>query len=82
MVCALVILGTPDTTAALQPGSDVTIKISYKDKSYVGKPLAWDGDDLMLLRRDGKISILPVKSHADYKTVDDRFQPYDTDVMR
>jgi hypothetical protein len=82
VVCAAMISGFPDTVAALQSNSDVTVKVSYKNKSYVGKPLAWDGDDMMLLRRDGKITILPVKKHSDYETIDDRFQPYETDVMR
>lgn len=82
IVLAAVMFGSADTMAAWQESPEVTVKVSYKDKSYVGKPLAWDGEDMMLLRRDGKISILPVKAHADYETIDDRFRPFKTDVMR
>jgi hypothetical protein len=61
---------------------DFTVKVPYKSRSYVGKPLAWDGSELMLLRRDGKISILPVKSTEDYDKVSDSFKPYSTSTVR
>ena len=41
---------------------EITIQVPYKEKAYVGRPLAWDGREMMLLRRDGKVSILPVKT--------------------
>ncbi len=67
---------------AAQDATERTIKVSYKNKSYVGKPLAWDGTEMMLLRRDGKISILPVSSPDDYETVNSDFKPYAEDVLR
>ena len=59
-----------------QQTTNVTVKVPYKKKSYVGKPLAWDGSELMLLRRDGKISFLPVGSVDDYQTISSSFEPY------
>ena len=68
--------------AAAQTASESTVKVSYKDKAYVGKPLAWDGQEMMLLRRDGKVNILPVKSSKDYQLVESGFKPYSADTMR
>ena len=78
-VCLWLVLASITTA---QPASDSTIKVFYKKKSYLGKPLAWDGQEMMLLRRDGKINILPVKSPKDYQTVKRSFQPYSVDAMR
>ena len=67
---------------AQQSKVNLTVKIPYKKKSYVGRPLAWDGKDMMLLRRDGKISILPVKSEQDYERVKNGFDPYSKEDIR
>ena len=61
---------------------NVTIKIDYRGKSYYGKPLAWDGKDMLLLRRDGRSSILPVASHDDYQLIADHFKPQRKDTIR
>lgn len=55
---------------------NITIKISKKKKTYVGKPVSWDGQELLMLRRDGRISILPVKSEKDYSKIANGFRPY------
>lgn len=65
-----------------QSQPNLTVKVPYKSRSYVGKPLAWDGRDMMLLRRDGKISVLPVKSDKGYKTVRTGFDPYSASELR
>jgi hypothetical protein len=62
--------------------TNFTIKVNYRDRDFIGRPLAWDGQELMLLRRDGKINILPVKSSEDYDKINDRFKPYSADAMR
>lgn len=69
-------------TAAQQESKVYTISVPYKTRSYVGKPVVWDGKDLMLLRRDGKISILPVKSESDYTTIGTGFKPYSSLELR
>jgi hypothetical protein len=53
--------------------NEMTVKIKIKDRTYVGKPLAWDGKNMQLLRRDGRMTFLPVKSHDDYKVVSTDF---------
>ena len=69
-------------TSVGQSKSNVTIKVPYKSKSYVGKPLAWDGKDMMLLRRDGNISVLPVKTDNDYSIITKGFRSYSSHEIR
>lgn len=59
-----------------------TIRVPYKNGSYVGKPLAWDGREMMLLRRDGKINILPVASEKDFETLSHDFKPLSAESIR
>lgn len=70
------------TSSQAQIVSNVTIKVPYQNGNYVGKPLAWDGNDMMLLRRDGKINILPVTSESDFVTVSNDFQPDSAEAIR
>jgi hypothetical protein len=67
---------------AVAQTTNFTIKVNYRDRDFVGRPLAWDGQELMLLRRDGKINILPVESSDDFNKLSDRFKPYSSDIMR
>ena len=78
----LVLLTLPALAIGQQNKIDMTIKIPYKSKSYFGRPLAWDGREMMLLRRDGKISVLPVKSERDYSRVKTGFDPYSPEDIR
>lgn len=55
---------------------DAMYRVRYKGKSYIGKPMAWDGEELMLLRRNGKLSMLPVAQDKELEKVSSRFQPY------
>lgn len=52
---------------------DMTVKIELKNRTYIGKPLVWDGENMQLLRRDGRMSFLPVKSHDDYQVLSSDF---------
>jgi hypothetical protein len=60
----------------------MTISIPYKGNHYVGKPLAWDGKELLLLRRDGKLNMLPVSNENDYQVVSQGFKPYNSNTLR
>jgi hypothetical protein len=62
--------------------ANLMVRIPYKEHSYVGKPLAWDGREMMLLRRDGKISFLPVGSDDDYETIESGFEPFSSETIR
>lgn len=79
---AIVLLMFPELTLSQQEDVNLTVKIQYKSKSYIGRPLAWDGKDMVLLRRDGKISTLPVKSNEDYKPVRRGFDPLSSTQLR
>ena len=59
-----------------------TVKINFKRKSYIGKPLAWDGREMILLRRDGRISRLPVESQQDFLRLNHGFAPYTAHDIR
>ena len=64
-----------------QPASTAMIKVSYKDRDYVGQPLAWDGQEVVLLRRDGRISRLPATNLTTSDVVNDQFEPYKNEEM-
>ena len=62
--------------------SDMTVKIEVKNRKLVGRPLAFDGKQLALLKRDGRWSTYPVGSMDDVEKVSDKFQPYDSEAIR
>ena len=61
---------------------DVTVRLKFQGKPYYGKPLAWDGEEVVLLRRDGRLAILPAKTTTDFKQVDDQFKPMKPATIR
>ncbi len=80
LTCLLWVYSTTSAEAAVvYPAGgdegDVTVRIEFAGKPYYGKPLAWDGEEVVLLRRDGRLAILPATSTTDFKKVDDRFKP-------
>lgn len=75
-------LGLSSNSFGQGSSNNLTISIPYKSNHYVGKPLAWDGKEMLLLRRDGKLNILPVSSEDDYQTVSRNFKPYSSATLR
>ena len=71
----------PASHAVAQPTSMAMIKVPYKNKDYVGQPLAWDGKEVVLLRRDGRISQLPATDLNTLDVVNDEFEPYNNEEM-
>lgn len=70
-------------SACAQSGRpEITIKVPYKTKTFIGKPVAWDGKKLLLLRRDGRLSFIPVKSEKDFTKIKDDFEPYSSHEIR
>jgi len=61
--------------------SEVMLSVPYKGKEYVGQPLAWDGKEVALFRRDGRISQLPAPDLNKLDIVEDHFKPYGKDEM-
>lgn len=61
---------------------DFTVKVKSKGKSFIGKKLEYDGRDMVLLRRDGRISILRVSNSKDISKVANTFRPYKSEVVR
>jgi len=64
-----------------QVTSDVMISVPYKGKKYVGQPLAWDGKEVALFRRDGRISQLPATDLNALDVVGDHYKPFGRDEM-
>jgi hypothetical protein len=60
---------------------EMTVKIEVNDRAYIGNPLVWDGKNMQLLRRDGRMTFLPVKSHDDYKVLTHSFSPMSRKMM-
>lgn len=74
LVLCLCLFSSNEAVAQKQP--NITIKVSKNKKAYVGKPISWNGDELLMLRRDGRVSTLSVKSEKGYSKVADGFRPY------
>ena len=66
----------PVSHSVAQSTSTAMVNVSYKGKDYIGQPLAWDGKDVVLLRRDGRITRLPVTDLNALDVVKDRYEPY------
>ena len=71
----------PAKHCAAQPISQAMVKVPYKGNDYVGQPLAWDGKDVVLFRRDGRISRLPATDLKKLEVVKEKYKPYSDDQM-
>ncbi len=70
-----------DALFAQNDKREMTIKVEVNKRTYVGKPLVWDGKNMQLLRRDGRMTFLPVKSHDDYEVVSNDFSVMSRNMM-
>ena len=68
--------------ATAADGQKSTVKVELNGRSYVGKQLAYDGRDMVLMRRDGRISILNVKNSSAISRVSGAFEPYQSEFIR
>jgi hypothetical protein len=62
-------------------GQQGMVRISTKGKQLTGQALAFDGANLVLMRRDGRISILPAMT-KDIQPVAAEFKPYSLETVR
>ncbi len=60
---------------------NLTVKVKVKQRTLIGNPLIWDGSQMQLLRRDGRMTQVPVASHDDYKVLPEPFEPYSKTAM-
>jgi hypothetical protein len=58
----------------------ITVKVREKGKTYYGRPLAWDGKKLALLRWDGRISQIEL-SNTKLKIFSKGFAPYSREEL-
>ena len=79
-LCSIALL-CPASRGLAQLTSTAMIKVPYKDKDYIGQPLAWDGKEVALYRRDGRISRLPATDLKSLDVVKDEFEPYASEEM-
>lgn len=62
--------------------NDITVRVKHRGKSFYGKPLAWDGKEVVLLRRDGRMSVLPAPKQSSFETMDTKFVPMKRATIR
>lgn len=62
------------------PKKIITVKIKENNKTYYGRPLAWDGKKLALLRWDGRISQIKLSS-TKLNIFSEGFAPYTTQEL-
>ena len=55
---------------------NLMVKVKVNQRTLIGNPLIWDGSHMQLLRRDGRMTQVPVASHADYQVLPEPFKPY------
>ena len=59
-----------------------TATVVYKNQTFSGQPLGWDGKRIALLGRDGRLNFVPADSDRELKIVSDQFQPYSAEQLR
>ena len=86
LACLLTFFGMSgdalNAAPAVLSDNNITVQLDYKGRKYIGKPVAWDGREVVLLRRDGRIAILPASSQSDFKHLDDKFVPMSRSTVR
>ena len=55
---------------------NVTSQIEFKNKTFTGKPLGFDGQKIAMLNRAGKLLTIPANSPSELKKIADQFVPY------
>jgi len=55
---------------------NLMVKVKLKQRTLIGNPLIWNGNQMQLLRRDGRMTEVPVASHDDYQVLPAPFKPY------
>jgi len=55
---------------------NLMVKVKVNQRTLMGNPLIWDGKHMQLLRRDGRMTQVPVASHDDYQVLPEPFKPY------
>ncbi|MEM7454915.1 MAG: DUF1570 domain-containing protein [Planctomycetota bacterium] len=58
------------------------VEISYRGRSYVGRALAWDGSDALLMRNDGRMTVIPADEQSDFQPVNREFEPISNQELR
>ncbi len=70
----------PDTLAQDTP--KVTVRVDVGSKSLVGRVIAVDSETMVLLRRSGRMTMIPRERIEGAKTVSKTFKPYPAEAIR
>ena len=82
MLMAVLLFGQQPTTTWGQTSSPM-VRVKIDQRPYVGLPLSLEGQQLALLRRDGRLSRLTLDPNTTVvETVADSFVPYSPDQMK
>lgn len=63
-------------TQSLVTKKDAMVRIEHDDRNYWGRPLGWNGKELVLVGPDGQLKLVPAESTEDIEFSLDRFRPY------
>ncbi len=61
---------------ATSDGQRITLKIETGSKSYIGRPVSWNDQQFIMLRRDGRMLQFDMNEVADFEKQSDFFTPY------
>ena len=59
-----------------------TIRIEVEGRKIVGHPLTFDDETVVMLHRDGQITMVPIDNVEDFEKVSDHFTPYPTETIQ
>ena len=62
--------------------TNVTVKVRLKKRSYVGQVIAVDSETMVLLRRNGRMTMIPRGRILNAKTIAKGFDPMEADEVR
>lgn len=79
VVALVTLLGMAHATTRAQ---EVTVRVVKNGRGYVGKPLARDNRNLVLLRRDGRMTTLPLDPQTPLRKFADGFRPFSSQTIR
>jgi hypothetical protein len=66
----------PDKLSGAIVSTEVAVELWHQADSFIGRPLAWDGRQLGMLTRDGKIIFVPADRSSKIESLPDGFQPF------
>ncbi len=78
----VMIVGFTSQPLAAQTESAVMARIKHGRRTLYGALLGWDGKQIALLERDGRLHLVPANSRDDAKVTGDQYQPFTAEAIK